>query len=521
MIPTSVLAALLVTTAVSLAAERPNIVFIFTDDHCQQALSAYDPARITTPNMDRLAREGMRFDRCYVTNAICGPSRAVIQTGKYSHLNGFMVNSQRFNGDQQTFPKLLRGSGYQTAVIGKWHLESDPQGCDHWDILIGQGPYYNPPMKTAGPEGAAVVRPHSGYTTEIITEKTMTWLKEGRDSSKPFLLMMQHKAPHREWQPAPKYLDWLDDQQIPEPATLWDDYANRASPASAQAMSISRDLNELDLKLVPPKNLTPDQLSAWNAAYGKENEDFKARRAAMSEKDVVRWKYQRYVKDYLRCVRSVDDSIGTVLDYLKESGLAENTVVMYSSDNGWYLGEHGWFDKRWMYEESLKTPLLVRWPGVVAPGSVNRDIVSNLDFAETFLEVAGVPVPADMQGRSLVSTLKGTTPGDWRKSFYYHYYEFPGPHDVARHYGVTDGQFKLIHYYEKGEWELFDLAKDPNEGRSEYSNPEYATKLASLQGELGRLRKEFDLPAEDPIESRPKPKGGAKAKEATDSEPNL
>jgi arylsulfatase A-like enzyme len=485
-----------------LAAERPNFVFIFTDDHCQQALSAYDPSRTSTPNLDRIAREGMRFERCYVTNGICGPSRAVIQTGKYSHVNGFMVNGQSFDGSQQTFPKLLRQAGYETAVIGKWHLESDPQGFDHWDILLGQGPYYNPPMKTVGPDGRPQVRPHVGYTTDLITDKALAWLKEGRDASRPFLLMCQHKAPHREWAPGPKYLDWLDDVEVPEPATLWDDYANRASPAAEQAMTVRQHLNDTDLKLVPPKNLTPEQLERWNAAYAAENEAFRARRATMTEEEIVKWKYQRYVKDYLRCVRSVDDGVGALLDALDEAGLAENTVVVYSSDQGWYLGEHGWFDKRWMYEESLKTPLLVRWPGVAAPGSVNRDIVSNLDFAETFLDAAGLPVPGDMQGRSFVPLLRGRTPDDWRQTFYYHYYEFPGAHSVARHYGVTDGSFKLIHYYEKGEWELFDLARDPHELRSEYANPEFAPRVAAMKEELERLRRLYRLPEEDPPESR-------------------
>lgn len=481
-----------------LSAERPNIVFIFTDDHCQQALSAYDPSRMTTPNMDRIANEGMTFNRCYVTNAICGPSRAVIQTGKHSHLNGFMANGLIFDGDQQTFPKILRKNGYQTAVVGKWHLASTPQGYDYYDVLIGQGPYYNPPMLTGGPSGEPTKRDHVGYTTDIITEKTMDWLKNQREDGKPFMLMYQHKAPHRNWQPGPKYLTWLDDVTVAEPETLYDDYSTRASPAYNQAMEIKAHLNDRDLKLVAPPNLTPEQLARWNAAYGPKNAAYEAAKAGMTEKEIIQWKYQRYVKDYLRTVKSVDDGIGEVLDYLDESGLADNTIVIYSSDQGWYLGEHGWFDKRWMYEESLKTPLLARWPGQVKAGSINNDIVSNLDFAETFLDIAGIKIPGDMQGASLVPIFNGKTPRNWRKSFYYHYYEFPGGHSVARHYGVTNGKHKLIYYYQLDEWELFDLEKDPNELNNVHSNPEYSGTLKQLEKELGRLRKQYELPDEDP-----------------------
>lgn len=499
-------------TVSSLAADRPNIVFIFTDDHCEQALSAYDPSRMTTPNMDRLAKEGMLFNRCYVTNAICGPSRAVILTGKYSHLNGFMTNGNSFNGDQQTFPKLLQKVGYQTAVLGKWHLKTTPQGFDHFQILPGQGAYYNPAMRVIGKDGKEVPTKVTGYTTDIITDLTLDWLKEKRDASKPFMVMCQHKAPHRNWQPGPDYLKWLDDKTIPEPDTLYDDYKGRTSAASGQTMEIKRHLNANDLKLNKPRGLNADQLEKWNAAYGPKNEAFEKAKATMSEKEIIQWKYQRYVKDYLRCVKSVDDGIGRILDYLDESGLAKNTIVIYSSDQGWYLGEHGWYDKRWMYEESLRTPLLVRWPGTVKAGSRNEDIVSNLDFAETFLDVAGVKVPSDMQGRSIVPLLKGESAKDWRKSFYYHYYEFPGAHSVARHYGVTNGHHKLIHFYQKKEWELFDLKKDPNEMTSVHGDPNYAAVQKEMEIELARLRKEFKVPEVDP--SRPKrqkkPKAGKK-----------
>ena len=501
LLPQTLLLALFATNL--FAADRPNIVFIFTDDHCQQALSAYDDSRIVTPNMDRIANEGMRFDRCYCTNGICGPSRAVIQTGKYSHINGFIRNGNQFNGDQQTFPKLLQKSGYQTAIVGKWHLGTTPQGYDYYDVLKGQGPYYNPPMITKGADGQPVTRQHTGYTTDIITQKTLNWLKNDRDPNKPFMVMYQHKAPHRNWQPGPKYLTWLDDKEIAEPETLWDDYSGRTQAASKQTMTVKSHLNPNDLKLTPNKSLNDEQRAAWDAAYGPKNAAYQKALPNMTEKEVIQWKYQRYVKDYLRCVKSVDDGIGEVLDYLDEAGLAENTVVIYTSDQGWYLGEHGWFDKRWMYEESLKCPLMVRWPGKVQPGSINKtDIVSNLDLAETFLDIAGVQIPNDMQGHSMVSILEGDTPADWRKTFYYHYYENPGGHNVARHYGVTDGQHKLIHLYalegkKIDDWELFDLSKDPNELTSVFGTSEYEQVTDKLKVELARLRNHFQVPADD------------------------
>ena len=486
---------------------RPNIVFIFTDDHCEQALSAYDASRMSTPNMDRLANEGMLFTRCYVTNSICGPSRAVIQTGKYSHLNGFFRNGLTFDGNQQTFPKLLQKAGYQTAVIGKWHLRSTPQGFDHYDVLVGQGPYYNPPMITEGEDGEPVTLPNTGYTTDVITDKTLAWLKEDRDPGKPFMLMYQHKAPHRDWKPGPKYLNWLDDVTIPEPETLFDDYATRTRSAARQTMEIKTHMNARDLKLEPRGNLNEEQWEVWNAAYEPKNQAYLRALPNMTEKEIIQWKYQRYVKDYLRCMKSVDDGIGRVLDFLEENGLAGNTVVIYSSDQGWYLGEHGWFDKRWMYEESLKTPLLVRWPGVIEPGSVRDEIVSNLDFAKTFLTLANVKVPSDMQGRSLETIFRGNQPENWRKVFYYHYYENPGPHNVARHYGVTDGRYKLIRFYElEGEqlddWELYDLETDPNELNNLYGKREYARVQRQKMNQMKRLREQFQVPETDPVFQR-------------------
>ena len=467
--------------------DRPNIVFIFSDDHAYQAIGAYGSQINRTPNIDRIADEGMLFENCLVTNSICGPSRATILTGKYSHLNGFYQNGDRFDGSQTTFPKLLQDAGYQTAIFGKWHLESDPTGFDRWHILPGQGAYYNPTMIK---EGERVE--HEGYTTDIITDLTLDWLEEGRDPDRPFLVMCQHKAPHRNWQPGPKYLEKYKDETIPEPPTLYDDYEGRGTAAKTQDMTIRDTMTPRDLKLVPPGNLTEEQQTLWDAAYGPENEELE--RLGLSGVDLVRWKYQRYIKDYLRCVDSVDESVGRVLDYLDEAGLADDTIVVYSSDQGFYLGEHGWFDKRWMYAESLRTPLLVRWPGVVEPGSRSDRLVSNLDFAETFLDVAGLPVPEAMQGRSLVPLLEGEEPGDWRSSFYYHYYEFPGAHSVRRHYGVRTDRYKLIDFYNLGEREMYDLDRDPSELRSCYDDPQYAEVRQSLEAELAGLRRELGVP---------------------------
>ena len=487
---------------------RPNIVFIFSDDHAYQAVGAYGSTINRTPNIDRIADEGMLFRYCLVTNSICGPSRAAILTGKYSHQNGFYQNGDRFDGSQTTFPKLLQGAGYQTAIFGKWHLETDPTGFDSWHILPGQGAYYNPPMIDQGERVT-----HEGYTTDIITELSLDWLKGGRDQDKPFLLMCQQKAPHRNWQPGPGYLEKYKDGPIAEPPTLFDDYQGRGTAARTQDMTIRDTLTPNDLKLTTPGNLTDEQRERWEAAYGPENEELAE--LGLSGDDLVRWKYQRYIKDYLRCIDSVDEGVGRILDYLDEAGLAENTIVVYSSDQGFYLGEHGWFDKRWMYEESLRTPLLVRWPGVVEPGSECSAMVSNLDFAETFLDAAGVDVPDDMQGKSLVPLLEGEEPEDWRDSFYYHYYEFPGAHSVQRHYGVRTDRYKLIHYYSLDEWELFDLARDPSELRSCHDDPQYAEVRSELEAELSRLRAELGVPEDTrpidvrrPIDGENGPEGG-------------
>ncbi len=479
------------------AAERPNILLIFSDDHAYQAISAYeDPRRlIQTPGIDRLAREGVRFDRCLVPNSICGPVRATVLTGKYSHRNGFYNNANsRFDGSQVTFPKLLQAAGYQTAIVGKWHLVSDPTGFDYWEILPGQGVYYNPPMIRNGER----VR-HSGYVTDIITDRSIEWLQQ-RDKSRPFLLMSQHKAPHREWEPALRHLGHNGDLPFREPPTLFDDYQGRGLAVRDQDMTIARTMTARDLKLTTPGQLTPEQRAAWDAYYEPRNAVFQ--KAALQGEDLVRWKYQRYMHDYLGCIQGVDENVGRLLRYLDDEGLTANTLVIYASDQGFYLGEHGWFDKRWIFEESLRTPLLVRWPGVARAGSVNRDLVSVLDLAETFLEAAGVPVPPEMQGRSLVPILRGARPADWRTHFYYQYFEWPQPHRVRPHYGVVSDRYKLVHF-EAGDadyWELFDLEKDPNELRSVYGTADYAGVQGQLADELARLRSALQVPDSFPAQ---------------------
>jgi arylsulfatase A-like enzyme len=486
------------------AAGRPNIVLIFSDDHAYQAISAYgDPRKlIDTPNIDRLAREGVRFDRCLVPNSICGPSRACVLTGKYSHMNGFYNNTNsRFDGSQVTFPKLLRKAGYQTAIVGKWHLVSDPTGFDHWHILPGQGIYYNPPMIDNGKR----VR-HSGYVTDLISDFSIDWLRK-RDRKKPFLLMTQHKAPHREWAPALRHLGHDKDRKYPEPGTLFDDYAGQVPVVKDQDMTLARTFTRLDAKLTPPPNMMADQLQAWNAYYGPRNEAF--RKAKPAGKDLVRWRYNRYLHDYLGCVKGVDEAVGRLLKFLDDEGLAKDTLVVYSSDQGFYLGEHGWFDKRWIFEESLRTPLLVRWPGVARAGAVDRNLTSVVDFAQMFLEAAGVPADKGMQGASLVPLLKGAAPGDWRKSFYYEYFEYPTPHHVAPHYGVVTDRYKLARFYvpsAKGKpkldyWGLYDRRKDPHETKDFHADPAYAGTVRELKAELARLRRELKVPDRIPKEA--------------------
>ncbi len=493
------LVAFLLADATFAESQRPNILFIMSDDHAFQAVSCYGGGLNQTPNIDRIAHEGMRFDRCYVTNSLCGPSRACILTGKYSHKNGFYDNLRgKFDGSQVTFPKLLEQVGYQTAIIGKWHLVTDPTGFDYWEVLPGQGQYYRPDFISATGR-----RSIPGYVTEIITDEALDWLDHKRDPQRPFALMVQHKAPHRPWEPSPaKLADW-NEKKFAEPATLFDDYATRGTAAHKADMRISQMALATDVKIRAKSNparaflfkrMDDPGRAAWEKFIDPRWEEFQTAKPQNAER--TRWLYQLYLKDYLACVESVDDGVGKLLKYLDDSGLAKNTIVVYTSDQGFYLGEHGWFDKRFMYEESLRTPLVIRWPGVTKPGAVEGRIVSNVDFAETFLDAADVGIPQEMQGHSFVPILKGQAPADWRKSFYYHFYEDnDSDHHVAKHEGVTNGRAKLIHFYTLDEWELYDLEKDPHELVNVYGKPEYAKQQMAMSQELTRLRQELQVPA--------------------------
>lgn len=455
---------------------RPNLLFIMADDHAAHAISAYGSHLTKTPGIDRLADGGMRFDNCFCVNSICTPSRAAILTGTYNHTNGVTGLDTHFDGRQTTFPKLLQAAGYQTAVVGKWHLGHggihDPTGFDYWDVLPDQGDYTDPELirwkagETTDPEGERRVVP--GYVTDIITDLSLDWLAH-RDPDRPFMLKLHHKAPHRNWEPAPRHAHLYEDLEVPLPATFDDDYSHRASAARNARMRIDRDLKLEDLK-VP----TPEGLSAAEAK---------------------RWKFQRYIKDYLRCVAAIDENLGRTLDWLDAEGLTDDTVVVYTSDQGFFLGDHGWYDKRFMYEESLRMPLLVRYPREVQEGAVNTDMVLNVDVAPTFLELAGVGIPAAMQGVSFRPLLQGRTPDDWRQQMYYRYWMHIDPdHAVQAHYGIRTHRYKLIRYDGDGhgpEWELFDLDEDPGEIHSVYDDPGYAEVVAELTHELWRLQAEL------------------------------
>jgi arylsulfatase A-like enzyme len=464
------------------AVERPNILWLFSDDHAFQAIGAYG-GRLgdldLTPNIDRIADGGMRFDRCYVGNSICAPSRATLLTGKHSHLNGKFDNRGGFNHDQQQFQKILQQNGYQTAMVGKIHLSGEMQGFDYWEVLPGQGKYWNPVFITA--EGRTTYK--GEHSTDVITRNAIAWLENKRDKDKPFMAMVHYKAPHRNWQPTTRWKEKFKDRTFPEPDTLFDDYAGRGFAARHQDMTIRKTMGMSgDVKSGQPER------QAELAKIDKSDPEA-----------LTRLKYQWYMRDYLACIAGVDENVGRLLDYLEESGLAKNTIVMYCADQGFYLGEHGWFDKRFMYEESYRAPLLVKWPGVTKAGSVNGDLVQNIDFAETFLDLAGIEAPADMQGESLVPLFKGETPGDWRTSLYYHYYEFPGPHSVRRHEGVSTARHKLIRFYGHDvpngeEWEFYDLQADPREMRSGYGDARYQSEIAELKKELPRLREVYQVP---------------------------
>lgn len=483
---------------------RPNIVFIFADDHALQAIGAYNYRGLglnRTPGIDRLAQQGALFRNNFCANSICSPSRACVLTGKHSHLNG-VVTWERFDGSQFTFPKELQKAGYRTAIFGKWHLTSDPTGFDEWMVHPGQGSYYNPDFLFAGGKKRI-----EGYATDVTTDLSLDFIRRQKESGKPFLVMCQFKAPHRTWQPPPDPSAQFAGRKFPLPATFFDDYTGRSGPAAKHKMGIAQDMRmDYDLKVPVEKSnewgrLTPAQRNALTRTYAEENQAFLA--APPTGRELAEWKYQRYLRDYLLCVDSIDRNVGRILDTLRDLGLDQNTMVVYSSDQGFFLGEHGWFDKRWMYEESFRMPLLVRWPGVVKPGTSVSELTQNIDFAPTFLEAAGCAIPAEVQGRSLVPLLKGEKI-PWRDALYYHYYDGPGEHGVAKHYGVRTDRFKLIRFYAEADqtWELYDLEKDPTELHSVFNDPAYAEIRGQLEKRLEEMKREYGNPIHTEAEEK-------------------
>ena len=498
----------LIQSAYSKEGKPMNIIFIMSDDHAMQAISAYgNPVSklAPTPNIDKIAHDGAIFNNNYCCNSISGPSRAAIITGKHSHKNGFMKNwAKGFDNTQQTLPKILQKNGYQTAIIGKWHLVSKPTGFDYWIVLNDQGEYNNPDFIT---EEDTVQ--YKGYVTDIITDITKKWL-DSRDKNKPFFLMMHHKAVHRNWVPAEKYYHLYENIKFPLPENYYDDYTGRIA-ASKQKMNIYRDMYEgHDLKMVTGANsdtllydpwpqafmnrMTPDEKNRFFEAYRKRNNDFYA--SPKNEKEIAEWKYQRYLQDYLAVVKSVDDSVGEILEYLKENGLDENTLVVYTSDQGFYLGEHGWFDKRFMYEESMVMPMVMSCPSIISPGTKINQLTQNIDFAPTFLDLCGIEIPADMQGISFKPLLEGKKVKNWRKYLYYHYYEFPGFHSVRAHYGSKGKRYKLIHFYKDNNWELYDLKTDPHEMNNIFGKPGTEKITCKLKAELKKLQQTYQVPEE-------------------------
>ncbi len=457
--------------------QRPNIVFIMADDHAAHAIGAYGSRINETPGMDRLAAEGMRLDNCFCTNSLCSPSRAAILTGTYNHVNGVTSNSSKFDARQTTYVSLLHDAGYQTYISGKWHLGHggihDPRGFDRWAVLEDHGSYSDPEFLTVDGRYR-----RAGYTTDVITDQALEWLDE-RDREKPFCMLIQHKAPHREWEYAQRHATLYDDRAIPEPATLRDDYAGRGTPAREATMTIKDDLTDADLKEFLPPGLDPDE--------------------------ELSWKYRRFITDYLRTVAALDENVTKVLDWLDADGIGDDTIVIYTSDQGFFLGDHGWYDKRWMYEESLRMPFLVRYPREIRAGSTSAAMALNVDFAATFLDYAGLDVPSSMQGRSLRPVLRGETPAEWRTSTYYRYWvNRDVAHHVWAHYGVRTHRHKLVYYYDEPcgapgaalgrgapEWELFDLERDPQEMTSVHGDPVYADVTLELKAELRRLQAEL------------------------------
>ena len=480
--------------SISETENRPNIVFIMSDDHAVSAVSAYNDwlAKIApTPNIDRIAENGMLMNRVFNTNSICGPSRASILTGKYSHVNGFFKNEKGgdFDGTQITFPKILQRFGYETAVIGKWHLGTAPTGFDYSKVMInwgGQGTYFNPVFLENGKDTIVEKNRHS---TAQVAYDAINWLEKSRDKSKPFMLMYQFKAPHRPWEPAKEFKSLFKDGDLPHPENFNDEYVGREA-AKKQWMEIENHMNRRDLKIPAPKGLSKLELNKYYT-YGNKGE-FWTPNDSLKGKELKNWKFQRYIKDYLRCVAGVDKAVGQMLDYLEENKLMDNTIIIYTSDQGFYLGEHGWFDKRWMYEESFRMPFVISYPKVIKPKTTNSNLLLNIDFAPTLLDLAEIDIPKDIQGTSFVPQLKLNN-DNVRDAIYYHYYEYPKWHMVEPHYGIRTKRFKLIHfYYSMDEWELYDLDKDPNEMNNLYKNPMYKTLIKKLKIKLKELQKEFN-----------------------------
>ena len=463
---------LVVALGCSESPPRPNIIYIMTDDHATQMMSAYGSTRAATPNLDRIAREGMLFRNAFCTNSLCAPSRATLLTGLYSHKNGQLSNQETFDGSQSTFPKLLQQAGYQTALVGKWHLRSEPTGFDYWNILPGQGDYRNPDLIEMGQR-----KSHQGYVTDIITDLAMDWIRN-RDRQRPFALLYHHKAPHARWIPSEEHELLFEDEDIAEPETFDDSYTRRAEP-----------IQQATNRLVPG---LLGRYRQWGPQFGKVVPD------DLEDEDLRDWMYQAYIKDYKRVMVSVDENVGRLLDFLEREGLSRDTMIIYTSDNGKFVGDHFMFDKRLMYEETLRIPLAVRYPRGIRPGQETDAFSLNLDYAPTILDYAGVDIPLHMQGRSLRPLLQGRTPDDWREMIYYQYHERPAAHNVATHYGVRTDRYKLIHYSDDyggpEAWELIDLEKDPLEYVNFYDDPAYADTVSQLKEQLRQLRGQFEVP---------------------------
>ncbi len=460
--------------------ERPNIIYIMSDDHASQAVSAYGGILsdvLPTPNIDRLASEGVLLNNCFVTNSICTPSRAAIITGQYSQKNGVYTLGDNLNTTHPTVAKELQANGYQTCMLGKWHLGTEPQGFDYYNVLPGQGRYYNPVLIEKGMWNEG--KEYEGHSTDVITDQALKFIDEC-DADKPFFIMCHYKAPHRPWQPAERFKTLLEDVTVPEPANLLDTYEGKGQYANLLKMSMEH-LNKTDLKVDIPEGMTRDEQRHWA--------------------------YQLYIKDYLRCIAGIDENVGRILSYLDENGLSENTIVIYTADQGFFLGEHGWFDKRLMYEECLRMPFLMRYPKEIKSGTVNDDIVMNIDFAPLFLDFAGIETPGYMQGESFRNNVSGKAPGNWRKSMYYRYWMHKdGSHNVTANYGIRTDRYKLIFYYGQplgmkgtketpvipAEWELYDLKTDPAEMNNIYNNPENEELIKNLKTELLELKKKYE-----------------------------